>query len=140
MMFIGEFKRTIDDKGKLKLPELFGARLAAGFVVTRGFERNLMVFTRQGWRELAEKILAQSLFNGESRALRRRLFAHAAELAPDRNGRITLPLDLCEFAGIAGQAVLAGMYDYLEIWSGENWVAANEDMQAGKDAGGTTVD
>jgi MraZ protein len=137
MMFLGEFVRTIDDKGKLKLPETYGAKLAAGFVVTRGFDRNLMVFTRQGWRELAEKIVAQSLFNMDSRALRRRLFAHAAELTPDRNGRISLPLSLCEFAGIGGQAVLAGMYDYLEIWSGENWVAVNEDMQAGRDAGAT---
>lgn len=120
-MFIGEFKRTIDEQGRLVLPESFGASLAAGLVVTRGFEHNLMVFTRPGWRALAEKVIEQSLFSGESRALRRRLFSNAAELVPDRHDRITLPDNLCEFAGLNGDAVLAGMYDYLEIWNGESW-------------------
>ena len=86
-MFIGEFIRSIDHTGKLVLPRTFGAGLAAGLVVTRGFERNLMVFTRSGWRDMADKVVEQSLFSSESRALRRRLFANAAEGVPDRNGR-----------------------------------------------------
>ena len=124
-MFIGEFKQTIDKQGKLALPQAYGAGLAAGLVVTRGFERNLMVFARREWRALAEKVVEQSLFDGESRALRRRIFSNAAELVPDRNGRITLPASLCEFAGLEGQAVMTGMYDYLEIWSGESWEEVN---------------
>ncbi len=126
-MFIGEFKRTIDHKGKLALPRTFGAGLAAGLVVTRGFERNLMVFTLTDWQTLADKVVEQSLFNGESRALRRRIFSNAAELLPDRKGRIMLPDPLIEFAGLDGQAVLAGMYDYLEIWSGESWLKINSE-------------
>ena len=127
-MFIGEFKQTIDDKGKLVLPRAFSPGLAVGIVVTRGFERNLMIFARQDWHALAEKVLQQSLLSSESRILRRRLFANAVEIEPDRNGRIKLPASLCGFAEIEGDVVLAGMYDFIEIWSENRWAAVNSDL------------
>ncbi|MDX1415815.1 MAG: hypothetical protein R3293_16580 [Candidatus Promineifilaceae bacterium] len=125
-MFIGEFKRTVDKKGKLLLPKAFAASLATGLVVTRGFERNLMIFSRDRWQLLADAVLEQSIFSGDSRVLRRRLFSNAAELVPDRSGRIAIPDSLCEFADIDDQAVLSGMYDYLEVWNNERWERINE--------------
>ena len=50
---LGEYNHTIDDKGRLTIPAKFRRELAAGLVVTRGFDQNLMVFPIDGWQELA---------------------------------------------------------------------------------------
>ena len=120
-MFLGEYRQAIDEKGGLQLPSQFSAELASGMVVTRGFERNLMLFPHHGWQLLAHKILNRPLSIQQSRALRRRLFSNAAVLNADQYGRIQIPASLCEFAGLAGEVVLAGMYDYLEIWNIQTW-------------------
>ena len=120
-MFLGEYRQAIDEKGGLQLPSQFSAELASGMVVTRGFERNLMLFPHHGWQLLAHKILNRPLSIQQSRALRRRLFSNAAVLNADQYGRIHIPASLCEFAGLAGEVVLAGMYDYLEIWNIQTW-------------------
>lgn len=133
-MFLGEFKQSIDKNGKLKLPKSFSVHLAAGLVMTRGFEHNLVIYTRLGWQRLAEKVIDQSIFSRDSRALRRRLFANAAELAPDRSGQITIPDSLRQFAGIEDEAVITGMFDFVEIWSPQNWSEAGaqvDDVLAG---------
>lgn len=120
-MFLGEYRQAIDEKGGLRLPSQFSAELASGMVVTRGFERNLMLFPHHGWQQLANKILNRPLSIQQSRALRRRLFSNAAVLNADQYGRIQIPASLCNFAGLEREVVLAGMYDYLEIWSTQTW-------------------
>ena len=120
-MFLGEYRQAIDEKGGLKLPSQFSAELASGMVVTRGFDRNLMLFPHHGWQLLAHKILNRPLSIQQSRALRRRLFSNAAVLKADQYGRIQIPASLSDFAGLEGEVVLAGMYDYLEIWNTQTW-------------------
>jgi len=132
-MFLGEYRQVVDNKGRLTFPRHFENVLAAGLVVTRGFDRNLMVFTCQGWKTLAEKILQRPLSVRQSRALRRRLFSDAAELSPDRSGSILLPVSLCDFAGLHGEVVLTGMYDYLEIWGANQWQPVRDAMQLNED-------
>ncbi len=55
-MFLGEYKHTIDVKGRLTIPAKYRGELATGLVVTRGFDQNLMLFPMDGWNELAERI------------------------------------------------------------------------------------
>lgn len=120
-MFLGEFQHAIDEKGRLTIPAKFRGLLANGMVVTRGFDRNLMAFTMDGWEELAERIKNLSLTDPHSREFRRRVFSGAVDLVPDRQGRILLPPYLREFAEIESEAVISGMYNYMEIWSGDRW-------------------
>lgn len=94
-----------------------------GMVVTRGFDRNLMIYPLGGWQQLAQKIMSQPLSDTRMRAFRRRVFSRATDLTPDRQGRILLPAQLREFAGIEGEVVVVGNYDYLEIWAVEAWDA-----------------
>ncbi len=129
-MFLGQYTHNIDDKGRLTIPARFRGELAAGLVVTCGFDRNLMVFPMSEWEKLAEKISAQPLSNESVREFRRRVFSQAVDLEPDRQGRILLPQTLRDFAGIDGEAVIAGNYNYVEIWGTSAWNSVRENIDS----------
>ena len=133
-MFLGEYTHTIDSKGRITIPAKFRNLLAAGLVVTRGFDQNLMLFPLDGWQELAERIAQRPLSDEDVRAFRRRVFSGAVDLVPDRRGRILLPPYLREFAKIDGDVVIAGMFNYLELWGNEAWTAVRDDIESDGDA------
>jgi MraZ protein len=120
-MFLGEFAHTIDSKGRLTIPAKFREELKDGLVVTRGFDQNLMLFTLEGWRELADRIAQRPLADEDVRAFRRRVFSGAIDLTPDKQGRVLLPPYLREFAAIDSDVIVAGMYNYIELWSAATW-------------------
>ncbi len=130
-MFLGEYQLVINEKGKLRLPRPFSPYLAAGLVITRGFEQNLILFPKQHWQVVAGEVLEQSIFRSESRAMRRRLFSNAAELTPDHRGTIRLPERLRAFAGIEGTAMATGMFEFVEIWNPDQWQRVNLETQEG---------
>lgn len=133
-MFLGEYSHTIDDKGRLTIPAKYRGELAAGLVVTRGFDENLIIFALDGWKELSERIMSQPLGTDEIRNLRRRLFAGATDVTSDKQGRIVLPSYLREFAGIEGEVVIAGMFDYVEVWSADAWLNIRQRIENNNDA------
>ena len=133
-MFLGEYTHTIDDKGRLTIPAKFRGALATGLVVTRGFDRNLMLFPLDGCQELAGRIAERPLSDESVRAFRRRVFSGAVDLVPDRQGRILLPEYLRQFAGMNGEVVIAGMFNYLEIWSIASWQVVRESIENSSDA------
>jgi MraZ protein len=133
-MFLGEYTHTIDEKGRLTIPAKFRGLLAAGLVVTRGFDQNLMLFPLEGWKELANRIAERPLSDEDMRAFRRRVFSGAVDLVPDRQGRILLPPYLREFADIDGEVVIAGMFNYLEVWSTTAWQTVRETIDNNSDA------
>lgn len=132
-MFLGEYTHSIDDKGRLTVPAKYRGELALGLVVTRGFDSNLMVFTMEGWNELAQKIADRPLSDPSARAFRRRVFSGAVDLTPDRQGRILLPANLREFAQLNSEAVIIGMHSYLEIWSVDAWQPVRDDIESSED-------
>ena len=125
-MFLGEFRHTIDDKGRLTIPAKYRSLLAAGMVVTRGFDRNLMAYDLQGWEELAERVKSLPISDPGAREFRRRVFSGAIDLIPDRMGRVLLPPYLRDFAGIDSEVVIAGMYNHLEIWNADDWTPVRQ--------------
>lgn len=125
-MFLGEFKRNVDDKGRLTIPAKFADELAAGLVVTYGFDRNLAIYSMSAWNELAERITSLPVSDRRTRSFRHRFFSGAANLKPDRQGRILLPANLREFAQIDTEVVIIGNFDVLEIWSAANWDTQRE--------------
>ncbi len=133
-MFLGEYTHNIDDKGRITIPAKFRGSLAAGLVVTRGFDQNLMLFPMDGWEEMAQRIAERPLSDEDVRAFRRRVFSGAIDLAPDRQGRILLPPYLREFAGIEGEVVIAGMFNYVELWSSDSWTAVRQSIESNEDA------
>ena len=133
-MFLGEFLHTIDDKGRLTIPARFRGELATGVVVTRGFDQNLMAFSLIEWENLAAKIANQPLSSESVRAFRRWVFSGAVDLNPDRQGRILLPQYLRDFANINGEVVIAGMFNYMEIWNQDAWQLVRESVENSNDA------
>lgn len=127
-MFLGEFEHSIDDKGRVAVPARFREELAEGLVLTRGFDQCLQAFPRPVWQQLAQKVSSLSLGSPEARNLRRILFANAAEVEVDRQGRILVPQNLREYAGLAEQVVITGMDTYFELWSSERWRAVIEQL------------
>jgi len=120
-VFLGEFEHSIDDKGRVAIPARFREELGEGMVLTRGFDQCLQAFPRQIWQLLAQKVSSLSLGNPEARNLRRMLFSNAAEVEVDRQGRILVPQNLREYAGLVEQVVITGMDTYFELWSSEHW-------------------
>ncbi|MCL4802737.1 MAG: division/cell wall cluster transcriptional repressor MraZ [Anaerolineae bacterium] len=125
-MFLGENRHTIDEKGRLTIPAKYRGLLAAGVVVTRGIDRNLIAFSMEGWDELAARVKSLPWSDPSTREFRRRVFSGAVDLVPDRQGRILLPPYLREFANLGTEVVIAGVHDHLEIWNDEAWELVRE--------------
>lgn len=125
-MFLGAYSQVMDADGGLTLPAGFREALASGLVITRAFDQSLMIFPLVGWTKLADQVVARPLSNATLRACRRRLFAGAAGLQLDGNGRLIVPPDLREFAHLGDEVVLAGMYDHLELWNAQSWRAVRQ--------------
>ena len=128
-MFLGEFAHTIDTKGRLTIPAKFRGLVATGLVVTRGFDQNLMLYPMEEWEALAARIAQRPLADTDMRSFRRRVFSGAVDLVPDRQGRVIIPPYLREFAGIDKDVVIAGMFNYLEVWSSESWTAVRDAIE-----------
>lgn len=134
-MFLGEYKHTLDEKARLTIPAKFRGLLASGLVVTRGFDQNLMLFTVEGWQELAQRISQRPLADEDVRMFRRRLFSGAVDLIPDRQGRILLPPYLRDFAAIQNDVIITGMFNYLELWNSDAWDDIRQSIERNDDVG-----
>ena len=120
-MFMGEFRHSIDSKGRLIMPAKFRENLGEQFVVTRGLDRCLFVYPRTEWSVLEEKIKTLPITKKDVRAFMRTLFSGATECEVDKQGRINLPNNLLEYAKIEKDVVIIGVSTRVEIWSASEW-------------------
>lgn len=133
-MFLGSYLHTIDSKGRLTLPAKFRAELAKGVVVTLGLDGCLWVFPMETWEGIAQKMNELPLTDKNSRHFARRMYGYATDCEPDKQGRILLPGNLRELAGLDGETVIVGGPGRLEIWSHERWERTSDDLVANGDA------
>lgn len=129
-MFIGEYKHTIDDKGRLAIPVKCRGDLAYGAVVTRGLDTSLFLYPKEEWDKLAQKLASLPLGQSNSRAFARLMLAGAMDVEVDKQGRIVLPEYLRQYAGIKKQVILAGLYNRLELWDADTWEAYKTKTQS----------
>lgn len=120
-MFFGRYNHTIDDKGRLTIPAKFRDELEGGVVVTQGLDGCLWAYGRAEWEELSAKIRNLPTTNQNARNFARFIFANAFDSIPDRQGRVLLPQELRDFAGIQNETVIIGVMNKLEIWKPEKW-------------------
>ncbi len=120
-MFIGEYKHTIDSKNRITIPSKFQPQLAEGAVLTRGLDNCLFLFTMEEWKRVAEQIKEQSFTTANARAFSRLMLAGAMDVKLDSQGRILIPSYLSEYGKLNQKAVVAGLYDRLEIWDENAW-------------------
>ncbi len=120
-MFLGRFAFAVDTKGRLAIPSRFRAGLANGLVLTRSVDPCLALYPMETWIPLAERVDALSIADPDSRAFRRLVFAEAADLELDGQGRILVPVALRGYAGIERDAVVIGVHSFIEVWSAARW-------------------
>lgn len=119
-MFMGEYNHTIDTKGRLIIPSKFRELLGEEFVITKGLDGCLFIYENSEWTSF-ESNLKKLPPNKNSRQLVRYFVASAASLEVDKQGRILIPANLREFAGLSKDVVLAGVASRIEIWDKERW-------------------
>lgn len=120
-MFIGEYKHNLDNKGRVAVPIKFRKLLKKGAVVTKGLDNCLFLYPKEKWNDIAKKFADLPVSQSKARAFARLMLAGAMEVDFDNQGRIILPEYLRKFASIKKKAVIAGLYDRLEIWDEAIW-------------------
>lgn len=130
-MFIGEYEHSVDVKGRMAVPAKFRAKLASGAVVTRGLDKCLFLYAKEEWEKLAEKLSNLPLSKSNARAFARLMLAGAMEVEIDKQGRINLPKYLTKYASVSSKAIVAGLYNRLEIWNPNDWEGYKEKAEEG---------
>jgi len=120
-LFLGTHSPRLDEKGRLILPAKFRDELAEGLVITKGQERCLFVFPMAEFTQIAEQRRAAPMTHKAARAYTRVFFASASDEVPDKQGRITIPPHLREYAGLTRDCVVIGASTRVEIWDSQAW-------------------
>ena len=128
-MFTGEYRHTVDDKGRIAVPAKFRVQLGAGAVVSRWLDACLAIHTQQGWDELAGKVAALPITDPNARRFQRLIFAGAAEVELDRQGRVLLPAYLRDHIALGTDAVVVGSRDHAEIWVPTTWATYAQGLE-----------
>ena len=124
-MFYGEFRHSIDRKGRLILPakfrEVSKENGVERFFLTRGLDKCIFMFTSEEWRVQEQKFKGMSFTKHESRQFNRMFFSGAIDVAPDKQGRFIVPQYLKDYASIKRDTVVIGVSNRIEIWDRSNW-------------------
>lgn len=118
-MLIGEYQHNIDVKGRVAVPSKFRDDLGEQFYITKGLDDCLFVLPLSEWTCLEEKIRSMPL--SKARGLQRFFFSGAAEVQPDKQGRILIPQQLREHANLDKEVTIIGTLSRVEIWNTEKW-------------------
>ena len=130
-MFLGEYKHTIDDKGRVIIPSRFRESLGARCIVSKGLDGCLFVFPEEEWNKLVLQLEKLPLTKKDARAFTRLFLAGAAEVEKDKQGRIALPAPLKEYAKLEKDVMVTGVANRIEIWNLEQWQQYSEAAEDG---------
>jgi MraZ protein len=122
-VFTGEYRHTVDEKGRLAIPARFRDELAMGAQVSKWIDGCVALFPKADWDALAERTAALGVGDLNARTFQRFLFGAAFEVELDRQGRFVLPSVLRQFAGLESDVVIVGARNRLELWSPSRWSA-----------------
>lgn len=120
-MFMGEFHHNIDDKGRIVIPNKFRSELGDKFIITRGLENCLYVYSMDEWNNLVSKLSTLPFTKKDARIFIRSFFSGATECEFDKQGRINITSPLVSYADIEKECVIIGANDRIEIWSLASW-------------------
>ncbi len=120
----GEFKSTLDAKGRMNFPvklrEIFGER----FIISKTIGAECVkVYSEEDWLALEARI--KSMPQTKTADIQRFLFGSAFEIEPDKQGRILIPAPLREYAGLGADVVIVGLSGRAEIWDKAKWDELN---------------
>ena len=121
----GQYRHTLDAKGRLFVPAKLRDELGAAFYVAKAPDACLTVYPEDEW----QKVLAHcnELPSSTARAMRV-FFANVTKCEPDKQGRFLLPESFRAYAGIAQDVIFLGQAGRAEIWSAERYTALEQEQ------------
>lgn len=126
-MFMGEYQHSLDNKNRISVPAKFREKLGREFIMSKGLEGCIYVFTTEQWEVLANKLKELPFTDKDASAFVRFIFSGACEIEMDKQGRALIPQNLIEYAHINKEIVSIGVCTRIEIWSKESWNSYNND-------------
>lgn len=121
-LFLGEYNPSFTKGNRLALPKKLREVIHGNTVIlVRGIEKCIYGFDKARWLQETDKHIDLSLFDNESRKLKRYLYSGASETELDSQGRFVLPNNLIEYGGLGDEIYIIGAGDHFEIWQSSNW-------------------
>lgn len=120
-MLMGEFHHTIDEKGRIIIPSKFREELGNNFIITRGLEECLFIYSMENWNKITSKLNSLPFTKRDARSFTRFFLSGATAAEFDKQGRINITSPLVSYAELKKECVIIGVGDRLEIWSNEKW-------------------
>ena len=118
-MLLGEYHHNIDDKNRLVIPTKYREELGDTFVIARGIEKCLYVYSIKEWEKLVLKLNTLPFTKKDARTFTRSFFSGATVCKFDNNGRINITSPLVSYAGLTKECVIIGVNDRIDNWSEE---------------------
>jgi len=122
-VFLGTHTPRLDVKGRVILPAKFREQLEPGVILTRGQERCIYVFTVAEFERIHEQLRSAPLSSKQARDYIRVFLSGASDEALDKQGRVTIPQNLREYAGLNRELTVIGAGSRAEIWDSAAWAA-----------------
>ncbi len=126
--FLGTYRHSLDSKGRLSIPSKFRKATGEVFVLTLGLDGCLFFYPRDEWQRVQRRLGALSFTSRKTRFFTREIAAHASEVVVDGHGRIVVPQDLRELAGLDKEVLVIGAIERIEIWSPERYTTYREEF------------
>lgn len=129
-MFSGEYQHSVDPKGRLIMPSKFREGLGEKFMITRGLDDCLFVYSMTDWESFETKLKSLPMTDNNARAFVRFFLSGATECELDKQGRILVPQNLRDYAGIEKDVAVVGVSSRVEIWDKDKWQKYISDVNA----------
>lgn len=132
-MFLGEYRHSLDAKGRVILPARFRAYLGEGCVLTKGQDHCLYGYPKDEWQRVADRLREAPVTDQRVRDFLRVFFSGSHEDQPDSQGRVSIPEHLRRYAGLSvdGELVVAGLGSRFEVWDRARWDERLPEMERG---------
>ena len=114
----GEFQHSLDSKGRLFIPAKLREELGEIFYMTVSMERCLCVYSAENWQSFSDKVSEMPYVKQRKM---RPLFAHAARCELDAQGRVLIPQNLRDYAGLNKNVTVVGCNNHAELWDSDAW-------------------
>ncbi|HSJ44942.1 MAG TPA: division/cell wall cluster transcriptional repressor MraZ [Euzebyales bacterium] len=129
-MFLGEYQHSLDPKGRVIFPAAYREQLGEGLVMTVGVDNCITVHPVPEWERVIDGLRRLRSTDRRERMFTRMMtsMAHPDEL--DRQGRVTIPVRLRQYANLDRDVTVVGADTKIELWDTARWEAYRDQAMA----------
>lgn len=128
-MLLGQHDGKIGAKNRIAFPKKFRDSLGDKLIITKGYEKSLIIVSEEGWKALLEGTEGKPFIQQETRQTQRFLLGGASFIELDSKGRFVLPSYLREFGEIRDEVIFLGLLRYVELWDRQRWEEHSKNLE-----------